>query len=813
MYSIKNIILYFIVLITVIQVQSLVELREEDKDLAITEAAIRKTVNSIFSILKLDLVKDKARFGEFAAIHNFFVTITFEDDDNLKEIAKLARVDSIDNNTQHFITQFNEVLNEDNKSHEPTEDEYVTAHIDTFIRKLEYLKFKYGFATNDAKFGINTQVLNHLADPLQNITNATQGRKSTDVNLLNDDEFWIPSASRRIFEGRRETIKRFPFMASIQFFKKFQCGGSIIKSDLVITSASCLQLAWNNRFFRENPAFLSVQVGSDLYEGGDENIPILEVYFYPEYNPKNLRNNLAIMRLVRILKFGKRVSKIKKIDFDRNPQALPEYTPGITIIGWGARHTSNIVLNIWKNRLAYSVLDFYPLRECQEVYSKEYVTRTNFCAGFLSKGGGACNRDAGGPGVVGGKLVGVVSFGAPNCGAPDAPTVFTKLGYYTDWIEGILEMETPSGGRSTTLRPTMQIYDGDNFVISTKKTFKVTPIIASPRSTSPIPSSDALRSLNENEMFKEFITTMFGSEEVKEYLDQFESEETLTETTKRDIVRAAIVRPTTEPTTEADIEDTPADYDFPDDQKGSVRMVTTIDNFDELQVDELQAQSEETEDTTPTPEASLQIEDNDEQVQMEQNIAKLIDNIDIQELLASDIEEESYEPKNVIPKEINKPKEAKRYKETELSKPQNEILEKQESEEESDDSTVEIEIFENEETANADGGNNGDVYAGIGDQSNIISEELELPSPTKEVKKIKKEKKKKESYKDATFRQNSTDGILDIFSRNDLLKLFHEAVVDAASQNAISYTTSSTTEDQPTRGFFDRRDNGLSIPA
>lgn len=193
MYSIKNNILYFfIVLVAVIQVQSLVELRKEDKDLAITEAAIRKTVNSIFSILKLDHLKHKARFGEFAAIHNFFISVTSQDDDLLKKMTKLARVVSIDNNTQHFITQLNEVLNEDNKSNEPAEDEYVTAHIDTFIRKLEYLKLKYGFAASDAKLGINTQVLSHLKsdDDLQNITKEDREINDTGGDLLSNDEFW-----------------------------------------------------------------------------------------------------------------------------------------------------------------------------------------------------------------------------------------------------------------------------------------------------------------------------------------------------------------------------------------------------------------------------------------------------------------------------------------------------------------------------------------------------------------------------------------------------------------------------------------------
>lgn len=95
--------------------------------------------------------------------------------------------------------------------------------------------------------------------------------------------------------------------------------------------------AWNNRFFRENPAFLSIRVGSNFYSGGGEDIPILEVYFHPDYNPKNLKNNIAVLRLMRHLKFRKHKKRMKKIDIDRKASPLPLTTDGITIVGWGAK--------------------------------------------------------------------------------------------------------------------------------------------------------------------------------------------------------------------------------------------------------------------------------------------------------------------------------------------------------------------------------------------------------------------------------------------------------------------------------------------
>ncbi|XP_038218681.1 uncharacterized protein LOC119837225 [Zerene cesonia] len=330
----------------------------------------------------------------------------------------------------------------------------------------------------------------------------------------------VPSepSGRRIYKGERTKIKYFPFIVSVHIFNSFHCAGSIIKSDLIITASSCLQLAHNNRLFRENPAFLSVRVGSSFYSGGGEVISVLEVYFHPAYDPKTLRNNLCLLRLSRHLKFSRKVKRVKRIDFDRNPWNLPLTTPGVTILGWGAKGRSGIIFDPWKNILSFAILDIYPRQDCQDVYTKEFVTNKHFCAGFLSKGGGACNRDVGGPGVVDGKLMGVVSFGSPTCGTPDAPTVFTKLGFYTDWIEDIMEKQVPSSLKRTTPQSDFDLLKA---MIPTKPpkptTFKIEPFTGKTMKPMSIFEIDKALRLLDDDLFKEFVSTMFDSKEIKEY--------------------------------------------------------------------------------------------------------------------------------------------------------------------------------------------------------------------------------------------------------------------------------------------------------
>ncbi|XP_068625326.1 uncharacterized protein [Battus philenor] len=309
-------------------------------------------------------------------------------------------------------------------------------------------------------------------------------------------------------------------MASVHIFNTFQCAGSIVKSDLVITASSCLQLAWNNRFYRENPAFLSVRVGSSFYNGGGENIPVLEIYFHPDYNPKNLWNNVCLLRLLRHVRFLKKTRKsVKKIAIDKHPWSLPTNTPGITIIGWGAKGRSNTLADPWVNILSFAMLDVYPLRECQEVYSKEYVTRNNFCGGFFAKGSGACNRDVGAPGVVDGVLVGVVSFGSPVCGTPDAPTVFTKLGYYYSWIQTIMKLKIPRTKKKSTPRLDPDPLGPYRTTKITTTTFRIEPLEEGelPISVTDERDPDSFLRTLDDKLFLEFLETMFGGKEVKKY--------------------------------------------------------------------------------------------------------------------------------------------------------------------------------------------------------------------------------------------------------------------------------------------------------
>ncbi|VVC89661.1 unnamed protein product [Leptidea sinapis] len=200
-----------------------------------------------------------------------------------------------------------------------------------------------------------------------------------------DNKYWDPQGEledlkehhqhdgRRIFKGERTTIKHYPFMVSIHVMGRFWCGGAIYWHDLVLTSASCLQLLHNNRFFRENPKALYVRIGSNHSRIGGEPIDALEVYFHPGYNPRTLRHNIAIIRLRRHLFFNyHRIPKI--ISISHNSGGLAP-TSEILVLGWGVT----------------KFLPIYPNIFCKEIYGEKFIASSMFCAGTITTGEGACD--------------------------------------------------------------------------------------------------------------------------------------------------------------------------------------------------------------------------------------------------------------------------------------------------------------------------------------------------------------------------------------------------------------------------------------
>ncbi|XP_032523690.2 uncharacterized protein LOC116775021 [Danaus plexippus] len=237
---------------------------------------------------------------------------------------------------------------------------------------------------------------------------------------------------RRIYNADEvASIEDYPFLAALLVNKQLWCGGAIIDGDTVITAAHCLQLQYNNRFFREYVKMLSVRVGSSNATYGGELYRVTEIFFHPNYKPNTLEFNLAILKLHKNITPDQPNTHVAQIDYSSDKNIPTD--SNITFLGWGSvMGFGGLGGQVLLQKI---VLPVYDLADCQEIYGRDLVTRSNFCAGYITLTKNVCNHDAGGPAIMDGLLVGILSFSSKRCDERDQPAVFTTVGAVANWIE------------------------------------------------------------------------------------------------------------------------------------------------------------------------------------------------------------------------------------------------------------------------------------------------------------------------------------------------------------------------------------------
>jgi len=229
----------------------------------------------------------------------------------------------------------------------------------------------------------------------------------------------------------------FPWQGIIFFSNfTFKCGASIIGDRWLVTAAHCV-----NGF---NAYDFKVRLGEWQVNTFDEPKPYIDVdvaavTIHPQFNPRNVHNDIAVMELVEPLGFQYHINSI----------CLP--SPGQTFwgqrciaTGWGKDAFDGQYQHIMK-KVELPTVEHH---QCQSLLQKTRLGKFfQLDDSFMCAGGeeneDACKGDGGGPlacqDPVTGQyvLTGITAFGI-GCGQKDVPGVYADVQALLPFVEAVV---------------------------------------------------------------------------------------------------------------------------------------------------------------------------------------------------------------------------------------------------------------------------------------------------------------------------------------------------------------------------------------
>ncbi|XP_070503313.1 serine protease snake-like [Chironomus tepperi] len=214
----------------------------------------------------------------------------------------------------------------------------------------------------------------------------------------------------------------------------FNCGGSLISEQHVITAAHCSN---SNGLIPSIVRLGDLNLKMTEEYLPENDVPIAKFISHEKYLSNEKKYDIAIINLVKKVTFSKYIRPACL----STSEMLIENSKAIAT-GWGLTEALTTRTSNNLKKVELSIIDN---NTCQQIYNDTKIDESKLCAGELEGGKDTCQGDSGGPiQVFLGKgkcvfvLIGITSYGDILCGFKNSPGIYTKVSYHIDWIEKIV---------------------------------------------------------------------------------------------------------------------------------------------------------------------------------------------------------------------------------------------------------------------------------------------------------------------------------------------------------------------------------------
>lgn len=217
------------------------------------------------------------------------------------------------------------------------------------------------------------------------------------------------------------------YQISLQYRGGHFCGGSFIRTNVVLCAAHCV--------YNRNTSDFAVRAGSLVRDRGGIIIKALNIIIHESYDPNTFDFDYSLIFLD---KYDSSSLKMSIIQLPLSSSDVVADDASLFVSGWG--DTYNFFENSRYLRAVY--VPKFSDETCNDTtHYNGRITERMICAGYEGGRKDSCQGDSGGPLVKQQATsegfpiqYGVVSWGF-GCAQPRRPGVYSKVSYVLDWID------------------------------------------------------------------------------------------------------------------------------------------------------------------------------------------------------------------------------------------------------------------------------------------------------------------------------------------------------------------------------------------